>query len=133
MVISATVKNAQGENDITVSTQGKSQPVLIPAKAEGFGSSVNGGELLFLALATCFCNDVYREAAVKGLKISAVKVTVTGEFGQPGEPASNIVYKANIQAPDHSAEEIAAFLQHVDSMAEVHNTLRKGIAVRLQL
>ena len=31
-------------------------------KSPGRGSAVNGGEFLVLALATCYCNDLYREA-----------------------------------------------------------------------
>jgi hypothetical protein len=34
---------------------------------DGGGSSANGGELLCLALATCYCNDVYREAKKRGI------------------------------------------------------------------
>jgi hypothetical protein len=45
-----------------VRTGNKEQPLGIPAKAEGSSSSLNEGELLFLALATCYCNDIYREA-----------------------------------------------------------------------
>lgn len=132
MVISATIKNSEGKNDITVATQGKMQTVSIPPKPEGYGSAVNGGELLFLALATCFCNDLYREAALKNIRVTAAEVTVSGEFGGPGEPASNIVYKVNVEAPGHSETEISAFLLHVDRMAEVHNTLRRGVEVSLQ-
>jgi uncharacterized OsmC-like protein len=53
--------------------------------------------LLFLALATCFCNDIYREAA-KRLKVQSVEVIVSGEFGGEGEPGSNIEYKAKIES-----------------------------------
>jgi uncharacterized OsmC-like protein len=44
--------------------------------------------LLFLALATCYCNDIFREAAKQGLKIDGVEVKVEGEFGAEGEPNS---------------------------------------------
>jgi hypothetical protein len=54
------------------------------------GSSINGGELLFAALATCFCNDRYREAAKRGVEVQDVEVEVTGTFGNPGEPARDI-------------------------------------------
>ena len=60
MKISAQVVNQRGKHTATVQTNDRHQAVAIAAKADGYGSSVNGGELLFLALATCYCNDLYR-------------------------------------------------------------------------
>lgn len=68
----------------------------IQPKTTGYGSGANGGELLFLALATCYCNDIYREAAARGVEVIAVDVEVEGEFGAPGEPARNVTYRAKI-------------------------------------
>jgi organic hydroperoxide reductase OsmC/OhrA len=48
------------------------------------------GELLCLALATCYCNDVYREASRRGLAIRGVEVGVAAEFGGRGEPARRL-------------------------------------------
>lgn len=72
MKISATLINSSNINDVTVTTESSQKKIAVPSKADGFGSSVNGGELLFLSLATCFCNDTYREAAKKkhGYRIS---------------------------------------------------------------
>lgn len=67
MKISAKIENGNGEHHVTVTTNGTSQSLTIPAKASGLGSSVNGGELLFLALATCYGNDLYREAGKRGI------------------------------------------------------------------
>jgi len=58
MQISASIKNSDQQHHIAVSTEGNEKVIAIAAKAEGYGSSVNGGELLFLSLATCFCNDI---------------------------------------------------------------------------
>ena len=93
MKISAWVENARGEHRATIETNGQEKQLPIAAKAEGCGSAVNGGELLFLALATCYCNDIYREAAKRGLSVNRVSVDVNGEFGGPGEPARNIEYR----------------------------------------
>lgn len=133
MTISATIKNSYLENEVTVATENNFKKVAIPGKSTGYGSSVNGGELLFLALATCFCNDVYREAAKRNLEIASVEVTVSGEFDKEGEPASHIQYQVHLEAPALSPQEMAEFVQHVDQVAEIHNTLRKGIAVSLKL
>jgi uncharacterized OsmC-like protein len=130
MTITATIANEKQSNEITVSTNNNPKSLLIPAKPDGTGSSVNGGELLFLALATCYCNDVYREAAKMNIAVRSVEVTVSGKFGGVGEPGSDITYSVNIES-DASAEELSAFIDHVDQIAEVHNTLRKGVAVRL--
>jgi uncharacterized OsmC-like protein len=132
MNITATIKNTLQENTINVSTNGNQQNISIPVKASGRGSSVNGGELLFLALATCFCNDIYREAARRKMDIENVEVSVSGEFGKEGEPASDIIYEVSIQADRHSPVEIADLINQVDAVAEVHNTLRQGVSVMLK-
>jgi len=68
MRMGARVQNSQGRHEVTLRTNESVHSLTIPPKPAGFGSSANGGELLFLALATCYCNDVYREAAKRGLK-----------------------------------------------------------------
>jgi len=130
MNITATIYNSGLQNNITVQTDGKQKTIAIPAKALGNGSSVNGGELLFLALATCTCNDLYREASKRNIELDSVFVTVTGKFGQEGEPASHISYTVVVHSP-HNKEEIDALISYVDNIAEIHNTVRKGLPVTL--
>ena len=83
-----------------------------------------------LALATCFCNDLYREAKKKDIPITSVDVEVTGEFGREGEPGFNFQYKANVVS-DAPAEVIRELIAHTDSVTEIQNTLRKGVDVKL--
>lgn len=130
MNISATLKNARGKNEATVDTDGSKKTIVIPAKSNGQGSSVNGGELLFLALATCFCNDLYRESARRGIALKSVEVRVSGSFGKEGDPASNITFKADVQS-DAPKQLIDALIADVDKIAEIHNTLRRGATVTL--
>ena len=59
MNIKAEVYNAGSEHRVEVSTNGSVKSIEIPPKSSGRGSSVNGGELLFLAIATCYCNDLF--------------------------------------------------------------------------
>ena len=132
MHISATIKNSHLSNEVTVSTEGNSKSIAIPSKAQGNGSSVNGGELLFLALATCFCNDVYREAARRNMNIQSVDVTVSGKFGKEGEAGRDIMCETRVVAPEHSQREIDELIRYVDHIAEIHNTLRKGTSVTLK-
>lgn len=77
MKIGARVENGAGEHRTTVTTNGASWPIDIPPKMPGDGSGVNGGELLFLALATCYCNDLYREAE-RGITVGGWKSRSTG-------------------------------------------------------
>jgi uncharacterized OsmC-like protein len=130
MKISAGIKSSLNQHETVVSTNGGEKTVQIAAKASGYGSSVNGGELLMLALATCFCNDVYREAEKRKIKVTSVDVEVTGDFGAEGEPGSNFKYKTHVTA-DAPEKEISDLISYVDQVAEIHNTLRKGLSVTL--
>lgn len=132
MFVSAKIKNAQGVNDVTVSTDNNKKAIAIPAKMDGKGSSVNGAELLFLALSTCFCNDIYREATKRKMAIISVEVTTSGEFGKEGEAGFNISYEVNVQSPS-SQNEIDDLIRYVDSIAEIHKTVRQGTGITLKM
>ena len=130
MKISARVQNSEGQHLVTLQTDENAHSLVIPPKPSGFGSSANGGELLFLALATCYCNDIYREAAKRGLKVEQVEVEVDGDFGAEGEPARNVTYRAKVTA--HASEaEIHALMSQTDRVAEIQNTLRVRTPVTL--
>jgi len=132
MLFSCTIKNSGQQHDVVVTTENESKSIKIPAKSIGQGSSVNGAELLFLALATCYCNDMYREAAKRKISLDAVEVTVEGEFGSEGEPAKNISYAVDVKSSTLNADAIDDLIDYVDNIAEIHNTLRRGIAVTLR-
>lgn len=102
----------------------------MPAKASGPGSAVNGGELLCLALATCFCNDIYREARKKNITITHVTVEASAEFAAEGEAGYNIQYEAMLEG-DASDDVLKALIKHTDQVAEIQNTLRAGVKVSL--
>jgi uncharacterized OsmC-like protein len=129
--IAAKIKNTLGNNEITLDTDGKSQSISIVPRPDGTGSSVNGGELLFLALATCFCNDLYREAKKLEVNVSQVEVEVEGEFGQAGEPARHITYRVRVKA-GADKERLHDLILVTDRLAEIQNTLRAGIPVSLE-
>jgi organic hydroperoxide reductase OsmC/OhrA len=131
MEISASVTNTADRHDATVRTGSASQAVAVPAKSTGRGSAVNGGEFLMLALATCYCNDLFREAARLGIPIDAVEVEASAEFAGVGLAASNIRYRAQVTSPA-APETIADLLRQTDAVAEVHNTLRASAAVTLE-
>jgi uncharacterized OsmC-like protein len=83
-----------------------------------------------LALATCYCNDIYREAARLKIEVDSVEVEASADFEGVGLAASNIRYRARVSSPA-SEEEVTALLRETDAVAEVHNTVRSGVAVQL--
>jgi uncharacterized OsmC-like protein len=130
MKISARIENSLSYNRVSLETNGVSHEITIPPGVTGYGSSANGGELLFLALATCYCNDIYREAARRGLSVSSVEVEVYGEFGKEGEPGRNIHYRARVKGPSPE-EDLRDLMLETDNLAEIQNTLRAGAGVTL--
>jgi organic hydroperoxide reductase OsmC/OhrA len=98
MKITSKLESKKGENYITLRTNNNIHSINIPTKTDGFGSSANGGELFFLALAAFYCNDIYREAEKKAIKVVNVEVEVTGDFGGEGEPARKISYTTKVSA-----------------------------------
>jgi organic hydroperoxide reductase OsmC/OhrA len=128
MRITARVVSAPGLHEVHVATNGAAKSVGVAPRSDRPGSSVNGGEMLFAALATCYCNDLYREAATTGLRLTRVEVEVTGDFGGRGEPARSISYRAAIDG-DASADELDRLLEETDRVAEIQNTVRAGCPV----
>jgi len=131
MKFSASLKNSPHGHQVSLKVGEKEQNLPIAPKPSG-GSSVTGGELLFLALATCFCNDIYREGARQGITVNSVEVEVEGDFEAERQPASNIVYRVRVDS-DASADKLQELIQYVDSIAEIQNTLRVGTPVKLQI
>jgi organic hydroperoxide reductase OsmC/OhrA len=132
MKIVARVSNTSSSHTVEVETDGRKQILGIPRKSMGRGSGINGGELLFAALATCFCNDLYREASKRDISVEDVRVEVSGTFGSPGDPARDISYRVQVQAnaPQATIDEL---IRRTDALTEIQNTLRSGCAVRLLL
>lgn len=130
MRIAASVTSSTDNHAVTVRTGDATQALSIPRRAAGAGSGVNGGELLMLALATCYCNDLYREAQRLGIQIEAAEVEATAEFPGIGLAATDITYTAKIRS-SASPELVQRLLRETDAVAEVHNTVRAAIPVRL--
>ena len=92
MEISAKVNISFNQQIVSVKTGDSEKSLVIPVKSTGYGSGINGGEFLALALATCYCNDIYREAAKRNFKVTRVEVEAKSEFGKDGEPGYNFSY-----------------------------------------
>lgn len=130
MKFQAAIRNNKISNTAVVGINGEMKEIPIPGKSSGNGSSVSGGELLLLSLATCFCNDLYREATRRNITISEIKVNVTCDFFSEGEAGSNFKYSAEIKS-DEPPDVIRNLIEFTDSVAEIHKTLRKGAEVVL--
>jgi uncharacterized OsmC-like protein len=129
MKISAHVHNRRNDHRVTLRTDDHSHALHISPRPTGFGSSANGGELLFLAVATCCCNDIYREASKRGIEVEGVDVEVEGEMAE-GTPARNVLYRAKVTARA-SPEAIQKLMRDTDQVAEIHNSLRVATPITL--
>jgi organic hydroperoxide reductase OsmC/OhrA len=132
MEIAATVINSGANHEIRVRTGTTVQSLAVPPKPGANGSAINGGEFLMLALATCYCNDLYREAKRLQIPIERVEVEATARFEGIGLAASDIHYRAKVSSPA-AGTAIAELLRQTDAVAEVHNTIRAGVPVELDL
>jgi organic hydroperoxide reductase OsmC/OhrA len=90
----------------------------------------SGGELLFLVLGACYCNDIFREAAKRGMVVKSVAVDVEGDWGGDPVRAQNVTFSVKVEAEAGEAE-IQDLIVHTDRVAEIHNSLRLGTPVKL--
>jgi putative redox protein len=102
-----------------------------PRDGGGGGLGFNGGQLLYLSVAGCVSNDLFREARAMGIALHRVRVAVRGDFS--GDPAvsSEITYEVEIDG-DASEEHLRQLVERVDRIAEIPNSLRRGTEVRLR-
>jgi diamine N-acetyltransferase len=131
MEISARLRSSNGMIEAVVATDGRSQAVALPAKPGG-GSAVNGGELLMLALATCYCNDLYREAQRDGITVDGVEVEAQARFPGRGVGAANVRYDAKVTS-SASKEAVDQLMRNTDAVAEIHRSLRAGTYVGFEV
>ena len=101
-----------------------------PEQAGGMGLGFNGGELLLLAIGGCYCNDIFREAAKRGMVIKSVQVDVQADWGGDPIRAQDVTFSTRIEA-EASEADILALIEHTDQVAEIPNSLRLGTPVTL--
>lgn len=126
----ASLHNIDGKLDVVVKRGDIASTLDMPTRHKGFGSSISGGEIMFLAIATCYCNDLYREGRKLGIQVDNVEVHVDGDFGDAGEPAENVQCKIVVTA-QASEDEIRKLVEHTDSVAEIPKSLRNGTPISL--
>lgn len=98
-----------------------------PAAAGGRGLGFNGGQLLYAAIAGCYSNDLYREAATMGIALRRVAINVDGDFPARGEPSTPITVDLEVEGDG----DLRALVQLVDEIAEIPNSIRGATPVRL--
>lgn len=94
-----------------------------PAAAGGGGLGFSGGQLLYLSIAACISNDLYREGAARGIAVSGVTVDVDGDFPEPGSPSTPVAVEVDL-AGDAPAERLRELLDHVVELAEIPRSMR---------
>ena len=130
MNIAAHVVNHGANLTVLLKSGGREHSISIPTRPDGSGSLITGGELLMMALATCYCNDLYREARKLGLEIGGVDVEVMGEYAGEGQPLESIRYRATAWTSS-AKEKVFEVMTHTDTVAEIQNTLRKSAEIAL--
>jgi uncharacterized OsmC-like protein len=88
-----------------------------------------GAHLLHLAAAGCILNDVYREAAARGIGLTGVRVTAAGGFDTSTWQSTGIDYSVAVSS-DAPADQLAQLLEVVDQVAEIPQAIRAGAAVQ---
>lgn len=101
-----------------------------PAAGGGRGLGFSGGQLLYAAIAGCYSNDLYREAAALGIDVTRVAITVDGDFPKRGEPSTPITVDLEVEgnAPEDRLREL---VELVDRIAEIPNSIRGTTPVTL--
>jgi putative redox protein len=70
--------------DGKVTALGSAEPFTLvvdrPEEGGGGGLGFNGGQLLYLAVAGCISNDLFRDASAEGIELRSVRVKVGGDF-----------------------------------------------------
>jgi uncharacterized OsmC-like protein len=127
MVFSVETRTVAGQ----VTAVGSAGPFTVvidrPTEAGGGGKGFNGGQLLYLAIAGCVSNDLFREAPRFGAVIDSVRVTVSGEFS--GDPAVSEAVSYSVEL--RGSGDLLGLVKEVDRIAEIPNSLRGGTPISL--
>src|SRR5689334_9587228 len=96
-----------------------------PSPAGGGGLGFNGGQLLYLSIAACWSNDLYREAATMGIELDGVEITVDGDFPARGSGSTPITVDVVVRsaAPEDRVRELIA---EVERVAEIPRAIHEG-------
>ena len=99
-----------------------------PTAAGGGGLGFNGGQLLYLSIAACWSNDLYREAATMGIELDGVEITVDGDFPARGSGSTPISVEVVVRSSAPEAR-VRALIAEVERVAEIPRAIRDATAI----
>ena len=99
-----------------------------PTAAGGGGLGFNGGQLLYLSIAACWSNDLYREAATMGIELDGVEITVDGDFPARGSGSTPISVEVVVRSSAPEAR-VRALMAEVERVAEIPRAIRDATAI----
>lgn len=102
-----------------------------PAEGGGGGKGFNGGQLLYLAVAGCISNDLFRDAPKFNVKLDQVVVRVSGDIEGDAAVSGPIGYDVEVTGVG-GAGRLRQLIDQVDAIAEIPNSLRGATEVRLR-
>ena len=101
-----------------------------PTASGGGGLGFNGGQLLYLSIAACWSNDLYREAATMGIELDGVEITVDGDFPARGSGSTPISVEVVVRSSAPEAR-VRALIAEVERVAEIPRAIRDATAIRV--
>jgi putative redox protein len=102
-----------------------------PAAVGGGGLGFNGGQLLYMSIAACWSNDLYREAATMGIELDGVEISVDGDFPGRGSGSTPVTVEVVVRsrAPE---DRVRALIAEVERVAEIPRAIREGPPIEVQ-
>jgi uncharacterized OsmC-like protein len=123
-------RNVDGETAAVGSAGPYTLVVDRPVDGGGLGLGFNGGQLLYLAIGGCVSNDLFREATARGIRLTTVRVVVRGDFSGERAVSDPVAYDVEL-AGEASPGQLEELVAHVDAIAEIPNSVRRGTEVGL--
>ncbi len=87
-----------------------------------------------MAIAACWSNDLYREAATMGIELDGVEITVDGDFPARGSGSTPITVDLVVRSAARE-DRIRELIDEVERIAEIPRAIREGppITVRAEV
>ena len=102
----------------------------LPQDEGGQGLGFSGGELLLLAIGSCYCNDLHRAAARSGISLDSIDLTVSAKWSD--KPLQLTDAHVSIRTKTAKcAVDLHQLIKQVDVATSVANSLRSGARITL--
>jgi hypothetical protein len=94
------------------------------------GECPSHNELLCLALAAGYADELLEEAERRGIVVERAHVTVEAETGHSGRTTRNLALAVRLET-DENEPAVMELIEHTDRVSEVLKVIRLGTPVRL--